>query len=471
VIKIMAEIRCPMCGKPNPPERDTCQYCQARLKSMADLSSTSNSEAEPEFKAPSDQGKSESSFPDWLKTIRTTDFLSSPEESESIPAWITGEGDSGFEEEDQSEKIEVPDWLSNLRQEGEKVHTSALSEDKLNKLPIDDEPEWLRKIRLGQKAEDVFPERGKESPREPLIFSAAETPEPPQVEEETSSDIPDWVAELGGKSTVSSEPPVGTVEKEVPTEDVHFEQKEEEEGSLLAWLSTLEDDKTSPTPPASVEEISQADIVSDENLFSSEISGLFDDVEGFDFELEQATPEVTESQELPQPEQSPKTASPFTFDEEIEEAENLPDWLGGVTISETEDAASQLSLEPEELEISPSTVPDWLEAFKPAETKETPLAAPPILPTSKKLESAGPLAGLYSVLPAEPDIAKSRKPSIKIDELQITEKQRHQTSVFEELLSSEGIPGLIGEKQIITSENIFRMAIFLIFCVVILGSI
>ena len=30
----MADVRCPMCGKPNPEELETCQFCQARLKPL-----------------------------------------------------------------------------------------------------------------------------------------------------------------------------------------------------------------------------------------------------------------------------------------------------------------------------------------------------------------------------------------------------------------------------------------------------
>ena len=32
---IMAEVRCPMCGKNNPADLEVCQYCQARVKAAA----------------------------------------------------------------------------------------------------------------------------------------------------------------------------------------------------------------------------------------------------------------------------------------------------------------------------------------------------------------------------------------------------------------------------------------------------
>ncbi len=30
----MADVRCPMCGKTNPAEAESCRYCQARLKPL-----------------------------------------------------------------------------------------------------------------------------------------------------------------------------------------------------------------------------------------------------------------------------------------------------------------------------------------------------------------------------------------------------------------------------------------------------
>ena len=35
----MADTRCPMCGKVNPPDLDVCQYCGARLKPVVPPSS------------------------------------------------------------------------------------------------------------------------------------------------------------------------------------------------------------------------------------------------------------------------------------------------------------------------------------------------------------------------------------------------------------------------------------------------
>ncbi|MBN1535908.1 MAG: hypothetical protein JW908_04175 [Anaerolineales bacterium] len=473
----MAEIRCPMCGKPNPSERETCQYCQARLKSMVDPQLPENNADEQIGQSfhDADREAEEGSVPDWLKSIREGDFLSESEEEEALPAWITGEGGGGFEEPEEAEKIEVPDWLHNLRQEGEKVQTSALSPDKLDAHPIDDEPEWLRKIRLGQQGDDIETDRLRPVIPERAAPPPVEVQPSPVTEEESSQDIPDWVAELSGKSVFTSEPPPDVSEKELPEEKLRFEHKEED-GSLLAWLSTLEDEDTIQAEPILSEKAKEIEAVDDESLFSSELSGLFDEVDTFDFDFEEETSSEAAviQEELPE-DIFPKTASPFTSEEELEQGDNIPDWLEGISITGEEGIETEAPVETEpeseaDTEITSAVVPEWLEAYRPAETVEKP-AKPELIfkAEKKKLEGAGPLAGLYSVLPAEPDIAKSRKPSAITDVLEITEKQRHQTSVFEELLSGEGVSGIPGEKQIIAPQNIIRIVLFLILCITIIG--
>ena len=62
----MAEIRCPMCGKPNPENLDICQYCQARLKPL--IASTPSDSIIP------DQSNSDSELPDWFETDADSNF-------------------------------------------------------------------------------------------------------------------------------------------------------------------------------------------------------------------------------------------------------------------------------------------------------------------------------------------------------------------------------------------------------------
>lgn len=459
----MAEIRCPMCGKLNPAERDTCLYCQARLKAITGSGFSTGVDSDSSFGLQDESESSGGGLPDWLQAIRDGDQPSEGSENEPLPDWITGEGSGGFEDEEPSEKIEVPDWLNQLRQEGEKVHTSALSEEKLNKAPIDDEPEWLRKIRLEQSKE-VSPERKPAPPIEPSIPSFPERPIQFKAREEPpKSELPDWVMELGGKSAISDEPLSSTEKIESSTEEILFEQKEEE-GSLLAWLSTLEKDSTAHAIPPSKEPVT-TDKPKEDLVFSSKLPEIFGDIEGFEIEKEkEESLDLLRRLEEKPAEKTGQTPSPFTFEEEVKEFGELPDWLGGISDEEKITPEAEPSLAAKQ-ELTPASLPDWLEAFAPVESIEKPGVKIPFIEPTDKEERAGPLAGLYSVLPAEPDIAKPRKPAEKIDTVDVTEKQRHQISVFESLLASEGLPTITGEKPIIASQNVFRMIIFLALCV------
>ena len=74
----MSDVRCPMCGKPNPAEAEVCEYCQARLKPL-NLGSAAQPGTEPEV-------------PNWLTSLRGTgqDQEESDGQSEPAPDWLTG---------------------------------------------------------------------------------------------------------------------------------------------------------------------------------------------------------------------------------------------------------------------------------------------------------------------------------------------------------------------------------------------
>ena len=86
----MADIRCPMCGKSNPPGQDICQFCQARLTPLR-----FDEESRSEPVGPDDQ--KDGSLPDWLQSLRQPG--QDPDANRS------------------SEKELSPDWLSGLREE------------------------------------------------------------------------------------------------------------------------------------------------------------------------------------------------------------------------------------------------------------------------------------------------------------------------------------------------------------------
>ena len=153
----MAEVRCPMCGKPNPPGLDVCQYCQARLTPLHVPPSEADSETTSQpsgSETPGDEG----AVPEWLRSLRleeeTTD-LEEQQEEEEFPDWLQGSDDESLPDQPAEEGGELPDWLSDLRQQGEgpieEAHTQELEADEAElseEAPDAGMPDWLADIRL-----------------------------------------------------------------------------------------------------------------------------------------------------------------------------------------------------------------------------------------------------------------------------------------------------------------------------------
>jgi len=96
----MADIRCQMCGKPNPADAEVCQFCQARLKPV-----WASKPAESFFDA---ESEAEEEVPDWLSSLRGPDEPASgqpPEEKPEVGSF------GGIE---SRETTGAEDWLSGL---------------------------------------------------------------------------------------------------------------------------------------------------------------------------------------------------------------------------------------------------------------------------------------------------------------------------------------------------------------------
>jgi hypothetical protein len=124
----MADVKCPMCGKPNPADAEVCEYCQARLKPLI-ISNLGNSDpadllaglrtpgetnpVEPETPEPA---ASEDDSTDWLARIRARHQVETPA--------VEGEVPTGGEEA-------ISDWLTSLRRDAEEP---APTDDALSRL-------------------------------------------------------------------------------------------------------------------------------------------------------------------------------------------------------------------------------------------------------------------------------------------------------------------------------------------------
>jgi hypothetical protein len=161
-----------------------------------------------------------------------------------------------------------------------------------------------------------------------------------------------------------------------------------------------------------------------------------------------------------------KVVAPFTLDEESGDVveEEIPDWLKGVSPQDAGNEPGEAG-EGEEA-MAPAQLPTWLEAMRPVEAVAP--SAPLFDDRDRIIESSGPLAGLRGILPAEPDIARGKKPPTYSVKLQVTESQQTHAVLLGEQVKSEGIARPVPRPPAISSQLIQRVAIFLVLLVTIL---
>jgi hypothetical protein len=419
----MAEVRCPMCGKSNPPGLDVCQYCQARLTPLRVPPSDADSETTSQL-SESETSGDEASVPDWLSSLRleeeTTDLEEQQEDDES-PDWLQGSDEETLPDQPAEESGELPDWLSDLRQQGEgTVEEAGIEEleadeaepsdepldagmpDWLADIRKDDEsppvleeaeqegtepegeiPDWLQRIRSRAQDEDESPaEKGQES--EAVQEEEIATP----VE---ASEIPPWLKELSDEQRgVEPQAPA----KDEPTEEAEPAEEvqpqagapanppsaapfdtgtlkelysEEGESEIPAWMARFsgEMEPTSKaseeeTPP-DVEESAPSPAV---EATAEEIQAEEDEDAGTDYDwltdIQQAALHEQSEEEKTLLFTSSGAISPFTLEEETDESDE------GEDIAGTEEAAD-VSLE-EAQPAASAEIPDWLAEVAPRES-------------------------------------------------------------------------------------------------------
>ncbi|MEX1071962.1 MAG: hypothetical protein WEC37_04980, partial [Anaerolineales bacterium] len=132
------------------------------------------------------------------------------------------------------------------------------------------------------------------------------------------------------------------------------------------------------------------------------------------------------------------------------EPAQVPDWL---TLDESEEQAADAFTEPpsepeiqtrafsqgEGETLSPGEIPSWLQAIRPGGTfPEEDTRSAEMLPQAE--ETAGPLAGLSGILPAEPEIVRVGKPPVFSARVDITEGQARHAAAFSQLVANEAQP-------------------------------
>jgi len=318
------EIKCPMCGKPNPAELDVCQFCEARLKPLTDELSRSQPPIRPGDE-PIDRNTAdlEPVLPQWLREVRQQARESSGEEPEQAPA----EEEAVQQPEESADLLaglqsqseeneEIPDWLAGLRGEGAQVFSEETSS----------EGDDLAALK------SMFGDASSES------------------EDNGESSLPGWISDVGAGEA---------------------EQQEDEELSDLLAGQAAEEEIVGPEeqPAASESEFEwAADFDADSGLGaeSTEDSTALDSelpewLKGADEGTESGLPDWMGTEE-PAQQSTPPFVSEESGGDFSREAEQtideggLPDWLASLGEESTETPAQEETAQP----TADVETPDWL---------------------------------------------------------------------------------------------------------------
>jgi len=310
----MAEIKCPMCGKPNPEELDVCQFCEARLKPLTDELARSQPPIHPgEEPTEQDTGELEPILPQWLRDIRqqSRDSVEDAENDKSA------EQAPVEEEAPQPEPEEPADLLAGLQSQSEE----------------DDEiPDWLAGLRGEAGQADEEQSTGEDDDLAALKSMLGEDVPAPQEEEGESedNDLPDWILGLGTEET--AEEPT-QAEPQTPASSADFEWGADFEAESPTQEDSIQDDVSLPAWLQGADEATTEE-------------GAYYPTE--DVTSEEPAPAI-ESQE---------TIHPVGEDE-------LPDWLASLGQEETESAPQQETAQPVD-----ESAPEWLSSLEKQSIEE-----------------------------------------------------------------------------------------------------
>ncbi len=395
----MAEVKCPMCGKPNPDDLDTCQFCDARLKPLIHPSPDDRAPLQPgdapvkkdtsEFEgsgyrerlakqgpiAPGDvptkkdTSELERALPAWLRQARNPDQPLDSEPGEAKP----DEGPASASEGGPASSSGLPDWLADLASGKEsKADTGELLSGLASQTSDEDEvPSWLTDLR----GED-----------DTAAFGAA--PEPEDSLPQAESD--DWLSRLSGGTAAQEESPEPPFKAGLPAEEAAPDwlassqagqpETPAEAGELPSWISGLADETSAEEPaeePAKEEPPApayEAETPAEEGELPSWISGLVDE------------PPAKEQPSATLPETEPPA--------EAAAAEDLPSWLDGAQ------AKAPAEEQPSQLE----DMPGWFDTLRAESAAQEPAPEEELPSWLGSLESAAPSEELPAIPAFETDV-------------------------------------------------------------------
>jgi hypothetical protein len=123
----------------------------------------------------------------------------------------------------------------------------------------------------------------------------------------------------------------------------------------------------------------------------------------------------------------------------------------------------------DDIPLAPAELPQWMEAMRPVVTV---VPSQPIeVESDSRVESAGPLAGMRGLLPAEPDVAREVKSHSPADKLKVTERQKVHAGLLEELFNERFAPLQGSRKTRDKSQGYLRIIVAIVILLAILWSI
>lgn len=171
----MADIRCPMCSKPNPAEAEDCGFCGARLKPVLAGG------------APTPPGEQQGlpPMPDWLSRLRSPD--------DSAPEATPPGSDAGEDDWLARLRASDPQWSSGEGSEGGGGSTAATPARSSG-----EGPDWLNRLREAS-SEETGPPQGE-------VPDWLAEPQPPAASPAAAAaaegeDVPDWLARVRARRT------------------------------------------------------------------------------------------------------------------------------------------------------------------------------------------------------------------------------------------------------------------------------
>ncbi len=472
----MDEIRCPMCGKPNPADLEECQHCQARLKPLMGTSEwqaeePSTPESTPQ---PSEPSGDQASMDEWLSFLRENEETSDNQVSsgDSSFEWLEDEPDDesdqdiwlGSEESDE----DLPDWLKemgtdDLPPDPDRVLFPEDEGDQEVELEGGEEPDWLQKIRTRQMEESsLLPETEFESAAEPVETAK------PELEDDFEEELPliaEFEQDVEPVDYEGEAAPEIDIEQESLPEGVEEELAGETpapaEDEFPTWMAGLVAGSAAVAASSEVDAEAEglpewlSDLEKSSTLDQEEIVPFGE--EGDDLTFDWLQSQVRADQDIPFGDMSEPEGeladigpvSPFVGD--------LSDFLEDAEFStlESGDVLEETTGE----DLAPADLPHWLEAMRPIDAAAGMYA---LGDKDAPVESSGPLAGLQGVLPVEPEIAQLKKPIAYALRLQVSENQQAHADLFEKLVKSEGEPKAIDGRPVLSSQYLFRLIIFMV---------